>query len=49
MSAYRQDPRWQAAQADYVAEHEDLNAEADFVQRTMAAFRMYEIEYRDAA
>lgn len=40
----RDDERWQQAQADYIAEHSDLDSDERFRVRLAAAARMYEIE-----
>lgn len=40
--SYRDDPEWQAAQADYIAEHGDPDETA--AVRVKAAFRMHVIE-----
>jgi len=43
--AHRQDPRWQKAREDYVAEYEDLDPDEAFVLRIRAATEMNRIEH----
>lgn len=44
MNEARNDPRWQEAQAAYVAEYPDLDPDEAFRRRIAAATRMHEIE-----
>lgn len=50
-AGYRQDPRWIAAQADYIREDDGEADTAITMRRIEAAYRMYDIqrEYADGA
>ena len=49
MADYRNDPEWQAARAEYVAEYPDDTVDGQLVRTIRAAFRLYEIERQWAA